>query len=267
MKKLILLLQKTLFVLSIICLLNINLNAQVTLTQGFDNYAGIAGSIPGWYLSWNSTTVPSYYTTTGNFGLASPSYKFGVTADTIITPSFGISNTLTFWTKGEGSTFSAMDTLTILQSLDSVTWNVINPIYLDSLPTTGTTMTIPINVYATHLMFIFTKYIGNLAIDDIQLSYDTMSGINQIQNNEIDVLSLFPNPSNGRVFIQNNSSAIQKVNLSVYDMLGNEVINIPSKNLSTGNNNLNLSSLNNGVYFVRIQNDKISTVQRIIINK
>jgi type IX secretion system substrate protein len=223
--------------------------------------------MPTWYIGWNSTTVPSYYTTTGNFGLASPSYKFGVTADTMITPTFATSTSLSFWIKGEGSTFSDMDTLTILQSIDSINWNVIPPIYLDSMPTTGTTMTFPINAYTTNIMFIFTKYIGNLAMDDIQLSYDSMSGIKQIQNNTIEVFNLFPNPSTGKTFIQNNTAFVQKVDLSVYDMLGNEVISFPSKTLALGNNNLNLSSLSNGVYFVRIQNDKLSFVHRITISK
>lgn len=268
MKKLILLSLKKLFLLSIVCLLTFNLSAQITLTTGFDGYDGTAGTMPGWYIGWNSTSAPSYYTTNGNIGLASPSYKFGVDADTIITPAFATSNTLSFWTKGEGSLFDAGDTLTILQSVDNgSTWNLIAPIYLDSLPTSGTTMTFPINVYTTNLMFIFTKIIGNLAMDDIQVYWDTTSGINQIQNNSIDVLSVFPNPSNGRVFVQNNTSSIQKVSLSVYDMLGNQIISSPSKTLALGNNNLNLSSLSNGVYFVRIQNDKLSFVHRITISK
>jgi hypothetical protein len=266
MKKLILLFQKTLFILSILFLLNMNLNAQVTLTEGFDLYDGTLPSVPaGWYIGWNSTSAPSYYTTTGNFGLAVPSYKFGVTGDTVITPSFVTSNTLSIWIKGEGSTFSEMDTLTIMESVDSLNWTPIA--YVDSMQTTGTTMTFPVGIYTTHIMFIFTKVIGNLAMDDIQVYWDTTSGINQIQNNSIDVLSVFPNPSNGRVFIQNNTSSIERVNLSVFDMLGNEVIKFPSKTLFIGNNNLNISSLSNGVYFVRIQNDKISSVQRIIISK
>jgi hypothetical protein len=59
----------------------------VRLSQGFDNYIGSVATVPaGWYISWNSTSAPSYYFTSGNYGAAIPSYKFGNNGDEIISP-------------------------------------------------------------------------------------------------------------------------------------------------------------------------------------
>src|ERR1035438_2043695 len=118
--------KKSLLLIRLSCLVGLSIKSQtVTLTQGFDTYDGTAASISGWYFSWNSTSSPSYYVTNTNVGISAPSYKFGVNQDTMITPGFASSNLLSFWCKGEGSTFSPDDTLTILWSVDSINWNVL----------------------------------------------------------------------------------------------------------------------------------------------
>jgi hypothetical protein len=247
--------KKTLFLISIICLVGLSMKSQtVTLTQGFDSYDGTQGSVAGWYFSWNSTSSPSYYVTNGNVGLSAPSYKFGINQDTMITPSFAPSNSLSFWCKGEGSTFSPDDTLTILWSPDSINWNVLS--YQSSLPTTGTTLTFIVDLSATNLMFIFTKYVGNLAIDDVQLTYTSPTGIKE-NNNSSEPSVIYPNPANDKVFLH-NATANNKVNIVVYDVLGNE-INLPEQSMMQGDNEVNLSSLQNGIYFLKIYQETIGT--------
>ena len=131
MEKLILRYQRFLLVICICITASLAVKAQVvTLFQGFDNYNGTLPSVPtNWYFRWNTSS--SFYTSTNNFGLSSPSYKFGIDKDTMITEGFSTSDTLKFWCKGEGSTFSPNDTLTILWSADSIVWNVLT--YLDSI--------------------------------------------------------------------------------------------------------------------------------------
>jgi hypothetical protein len=146
-----------------------NLQAQLLrLTNGFDNYIGSPATVPsGWHISWNSTSSPSYYFTSGNYGAAIPSYKFGVTQDTIVSPHFLSGDTLSFWCNGQG-TFSAQNVLSIFMSEDSISWSQLAN--LDSLPVTGTTFYFPLPCSAHFLKFIYYQVSGNLAFDDVKVT-------------------------------------------------------------------------------------------------
>lgn len=140
----------------------------VRLYTGFDNYIGSAATVPsGWHISWNSTSSPSYYITSGNYGTAIPSYKFGVTQDTIISPHFLSADTLSFWCKGQG-TFSVQNVLSIFISEDSSSWSQFEVI--DSLPTGGATFYFPLPCSAHYLKFIYYQVSGNLAFDDVKVT-------------------------------------------------------------------------------------------------
>jgi len=88
-------------------------------------------------------------------------------------------------------------------------------------------------------------------------------GLNNIYSN--DKMSLFPNPAVDYInlsFTMNtaNSSSVIKV----YDMLGNEMM---SENETIGNGKtvtMNISSLSNGVYFIKVLNGKKEQVVRFI---
>src|SRR5690242_14372523 len=140
----------------------------VRLSQGFDNYIGSVATVPaGWYISWNSTSSPSYYITSGNYGAAIPSYKFGNNGDEIISPYFLSGDTLRFWYKGQGL-FSAQNTLLILYSEDSTNWNGL--VSIDTMLVTGTTFSYPLPCDAHYLMFIYNQVSGNLAFDDVRVT-------------------------------------------------------------------------------------------------
>ncbi|MEI6816957.1 MAG: T9SS type A sorting domain-containing protein [Bacteroidota bacterium] len=236
----------------------------ITMTQGFDSYDGSLPSVPaGWRIVWNSTSSPSYYASTNNYGASAPSYKFGVDADSIITGSFTTSDTLSFWIKGQGATFSDADTLTILWTADSITWHVLA--YLDSLPIVGTNMQFPVDPSAVRLLFIFTKYYGNLAIDDIILTHDTSTGI--IEKATPADITLFPNPSNGNFVLNNPNTAIRNFKITVTDILGNEVINPFDMPIHQSQNPIQLSSLKDGIYFLRILEGTESTVKKVAIRR
>jgi Cu/Zn superoxide dismutase len=79
--------------------------------------------------------------------------------------------------------------------------------------------------------------------------------------------AVYPNPSSGIVNVQIESSTSVPVQILVYDMLGKEVSAQMNK-LNAGSNllNLNISNLENGIYFIRIQSDKQVITQKIIKN-
>lgn len=153
-------------------LLSLQASAQIVrLNQGFDNYSGTLATVPtGWYISWNSTSPASYYTTATNYGATSPSYGFGINQDTVISPYFQSGDVLWFWCKGQGSPFSVQNTLRIYTSADSVTWNLLQSI--DSLPVTlaGVTMAFNLTCNDHYVKFIYTKVNANIAFDDVKVT-------------------------------------------------------------------------------------------------
>ncbi|MBK5286173.1 MAG: PKD domain-containing protein, partial [Bacteroidia bacterium] len=147
----------------------------VRLSTGFDNYIGSSATVPaGWYISWNSTSSPSYYFSAGNYGTAIPSYKFGITQDTIISPHFPSGDTLKFWCKGQAP-FSLQNVLNVYVSSDSITWNQLQSI--DSLPVTAATFSFPLPCYAHYVRFIYFKVNGNLAFDDVKVTMTNYSPV------------------------------------------------------------------------------------------
>lgn len=147
----------------------------VRLSTGFDNYIGSVATVPaGWYISWNSTSSPSYYITSGNYGAAIPSYKFGNNGDEIISPHFLSGDTLSFWYKGEGL-FSAQNSLLILYSADSTNWNSL--VDIDTMLVTGTTFSYPLPCQAHYLMFLYNQVSGNLAFDDVRVTMTDYSPV------------------------------------------------------------------------------------------
>ncbi len=135
----------------------------VTETNGFDNFPN--SLMTGWTCSVTTT-----YTTANNYGTSSPSVKLGTTGASITTPAFSNAiSSVSFWIKGQGT--DATSSLLVEGSVNGSTWASIQT--LSSLPTTGTTKTIPLDTSLGYkaLRFSYTKSAGNLAIDDIAINY------------------------------------------------------------------------------------------------
>ncbi len=84
----------------------------------------------------------------------------------------------------------------------------------------------------------------------------------------------YPNPFNPGTKINFNLAADSKVNLTVFDVLGQEVANLISGNLAAGSHeiNFNASNINSGVYFYRIDatgvdGTNFTSVKKMILTK
>ena len=98
----------------------------------------------------------------------------------------------------------------------------------------------------------------DVVIDSVVFSYVTPLSTN---DNLIQDFSIYPNPVNNKVNIVLNNNNISKVQL--YNILGKKVL----ETKSLKNNSLNVSSLNSGVYFLKIYNtENKSATKKIIIN-
>jgi len=80
---------------------------------------------------------------------------------------------------------------------------------------------------------------------------------NFITNNS----NVYPNPTNGKVFIDNLGSS---TTVSVYNSLGQEVET--SSHLQNDKTIIDLSNLPNAVYFVKITSNNQTKIQKIIKN-
>lgn len=94
--------------------------------------------------------------------------------------------------------------------------------------------------------------------------YDNMSlidnGTASTKNfNTIDGLTMYPNPVSGNV-LNITSSANAAMNVSIFDVLGKQVINT-----KVTNNTVNVSSLNAGVYIVKITEDGKTATRKLVV--
>jgi hypothetical protein len=131
--------------------------------QGFD--AGT--TVPS---GWTFTGSLKTYNTTGNFGAASPSIQFDATGQSIETPTATDVVELKFWLKGQNTDeLSAL----LVEGWNGATWVTIHNI--TDLPRTAkniiynasTTPALPVGI--TKFKFTYTKNVGNLSFDDIEI--------------------------------------------------------------------------------------------------
>ncbi|WOD45153.1 T9SS type A sorting domain-containing protein [Hwangdonia lutea] len=86
-----------------------------------------------------------------------------------------------------------------------------------------------------------------------------VSTVLNTKNNQIEGFSMYPNPTNkGYVNISSRSNSNMEV--SVYDILGKQVINA-----TVTNKRLDVSNLNTGVYIMRVAQDEASITKKLVI--
>jgi hypothetical protein len=90
-------------------------------------------------------------------------------------------------------------------------------------------------------------------------------GVNNVLNLD-GMISIYPNPSNGKINLRLASIQNENVKILIYDMLGKviEGMEINSNNLQA--NELDLSAQPKGIYLIKVQTSKKTSVQKIQIN-
>ncbi len=148
------------------------LDVYTTTTEAATATEGFSGgtTAPDGY---TFTGIGSTYTSTGNYGAASPSIGFDATNDRVETPTLsGPATSLSFWIKGQGT--NATSAL-LVEGYNGSSWVTIQNI--TSIPTTAATRTytsasspaLPSNI--VKFRFTYTKSSGNLSFDDLVIDY------------------------------------------------------------------------------------------------
>ncbi len=98
-------------------------------------------------------------------------------------------------------------------------------------------------------------------IDKVALSSDSLLGldVSVIETADVGAMQIFPNPTEGLVHFRNldRDSKIQ-----IYNISGLRILEFAGERST-----IDLSSLNNGVYIIKIKSDTNSSIRRLIINK
>jgi len=116
----------------------------------------------------------------------------------------------------------------------------------------------------------FTRFDGS-STGNVRFNKEKVaSGTTSIRDNQpnLDVHTIYPNPSKGSVDLVFSSEEKEKLNLRVYSLLGKLVINSEIvANLGLNSIRLNLNDVENGVYLVQLGNDINTATHKLIVNK
>jgi hypothetical protein len=104
-----------------------------------------------------------------------------------------------------------------------------------------------------------TIFLGNQSFDDFLYTKDTFTTLSNSNFNTLQNVQIFPNPTNTIL----NIALEENANLQIVDMLGKTVY---ETQLTIGNNNINSSFLNNGIYMAKITNENGAVTQKLIKN-
>ncbi len=103
---------------------------------------------------------------------------------------------------------------------------------------------------------------GNVDYDDVRVADNwsfVTTGILKVNQNSISGLNIYPNPvTNGKLFI--NTTANAEKSITVYDILGKQVVNV-----TTASSEVNVSSLNAGVYIVKVTEEGKTATRKLVI--
>ena len=78
-------------------------------------------------------------------------------------------------------------------------------------------------------------------------------------------ISAYPNPNNGTFILSVNSASSMVADLTIHNSLGMVVRSFSNMTISGNTDNLNISGLNPGIYFVTVSNKEVNAVQKILV--
>lgn len=111
-----------------------------------------------------------------------------------------------------------------------------------------------------YIYFDFNEpVVTNTAINTIE----TLAGIKS-QSHSSDMWNIYPNPSKGVLYLVNASLVKEESQIQVLNSIGQTVL---EEAITSNYKNIDLSKLDNGVYFVKIVSDKQTVVKRIVLSK
>jgi hypothetical protein len=85
------------------------------------------------------------------------------------------------------------------------------------------------------------------------------------ENNALESMKLYPNPANGRAYLQYSLQQPANLQLEVINMIGKRVAVEVLHNVTAGVAEIEVANLPEGVYFVRLSNQEMSATRRLVV--
>jgi PKD repeat protein len=240
----------------------------VNAGTGGTNAAGM-NAFGNYFPDMDVMMSPSYDLTSG----ANSVFNFKVASASTTTVSTDIKDELrVFFSTNCGASWLPRATYTGTALVNNP---AITSAFLPDASTIWTQYSLPIfAIFQTSNMVVKFQYkssfaSNNIYIDDVNISASTVA----IDENELYLadLVIFPNPSNDQVNISYHLIADAKVGMQLIDVLGKTVYQKNASIQFAGDHSELLSkrelNLSNGVYFVKVQINNKTHVQKLIITE
>lgn len=98
---------------------------------------------------------------------------------------------------------------------------------------------------------------------NLRLVRGVMSSV--AENNALESMKLYPNPANGRAYLQYSLQQPANLQLEVINMIGKRVAVEVLHNVTSGVAEIEVANLPEGVYFVRLSNQEMSATRRLVV--
>lgn len=85
------------------------------------------------------------------------------------------------------------------------------------------------------------------------------------ENNALESMKLYPNPANGRAYLQYSLQQPANLQLEVINLIGKRVAVEVLHNVTSGVAEIEVANLPEGVYFVRLSNQEMSATRRLVV--
>ena len=136
------------------------------------NLIASATYLSGWTVNSQSSSR-QIYTTTGNYGIASPSFAFTTTGDYILTKKYATNVvSVSFWAKQQAGATSS----TLIEGFNGTSVETLGALSNADVSTAGAktyNLTALGKNNINQIRLNYTKVLGNLSIDDIAITYVT----------------------------------------------------------------------------------------------
>ncbi len=176
----------------------------------------------------------------------------------------GVSTTYTTGTYNTGTSYTVVVSYTFnsATTADDTAKLWINPTSTDETSPlltdvhTGTDLTSIVSFFLRQDSITETP---SVEIDDLKISLTFADVLKSSKFENIAGLSIYPNPvSNGTLFI--NTDANDEKSVSIFDVLGKQVLQ-----LTTSNNAINVANLNGGIYIVKVTENGKTATRKLVI--
>lgn len=98
-----------------------------------------------------------------------------------------------------------------------------------------------------------------------QLEWDVQCGEVGVDELAGQTFNLYPNPTDGLVYVNMNDPSAKPLGINVYDVAGRLVLAVPANNLTTGLNTVDLGELQNGQYLLQVTTTQEVIAQRVMV--